>query len=197
MRSALLSLLLVGFVAALVGAGTLAYFYDVEQSTGNVFAAGTIDIEVTNDATGKPIGSYNVALDAKPCEKFWYNVTIHNNGTNPTDVYMHITNISDDCGVTTEPELKANPENDINNLSNVTWFDLIVNGRVKYPQDTIKLDQVGCQWIYLGRLDPCKTMTVNMSFHIDPNAGNEYQGDKTTFDLIFKAFQINDPNAPY
>ena len=38
-------------VMALVGGGTWAYFSDPEESTGNVFTAGTLDLK-TNDADG-------------------------------------------------------------------------------------------------------------------------------------------------
>lgn len=36
----------IGIAAAMMGAGTFAYFDDVETSTGNTIAAGTIDIKV-------------------------------------------------------------------------------------------------------------------------------------------------------
>lgn len=42
----LASLLVIGIVGAMLGAGTFAAFSDSETSSGNVFAAGTLDISL-------------------------------------------------------------------------------------------------------------------------------------------------------
>ena len=48
MRKLLLSLLTLILVIGLVGAGTLAWFQDTENSTGNTFTAGTLDLKVSD-----------------------------------------------------------------------------------------------------------------------------------------------------
>ena len=46
MQKILLSLLTVGLVASVAFGATRAYFSDSETSTGNTFAAGTINLKV-------------------------------------------------------------------------------------------------------------------------------------------------------
>jgi len=46
MRKILISLSIIGVVAAIAIGATIAYFNDVETSTGNVFTAGTLDLKV-------------------------------------------------------------------------------------------------------------------------------------------------------
>jgi len=69
-------------VIGLIGAGTWAYFSDVETSTGNVFTAGTLDLKLTggtpdNDSV---IGTFNASTWA-PGENISDNLTITNQGT--------------------------------------------------------------------------------------------------------------------
>lgn len=52
-RKVLASLLVIAVVAGLVGAGTFAYFSDVETSSGNSFTAGTLDLNV--DGANDPL----------------------------------------------------------------------------------------------------------------------------------------------
>jgi len=47
-KKILVSLSVIGIVAAIAIGGTIAYFSDVETSTGNLFAAGSIDLKVDN-----------------------------------------------------------------------------------------------------------------------------------------------------
>ncbi|MDP2967530.1 MAG: TasA family protein [bacterium] len=47
-KKILISLSVIGAVAAIVVGGTIAYFSDVETSTGNTFTAGSIDLKIDN-----------------------------------------------------------------------------------------------------------------------------------------------------
>ena len=44
--------MVIGLVAALVGAGLYAYFSDTETSSGNIFTAGTLDLKLSHSSTG-------------------------------------------------------------------------------------------------------------------------------------------------
>ncbi|MDP3063967.1 MAG: TasA family protein [Chloroflexota bacterium] len=44
-------------------------------------------------------------------------------------------------------------------------------------------------WIYLGVMNPRDVMEVTQSYHLVTSAGNEYQGDTTTFDINLFAGQ--------
>jgi predicted ribosomally synthesized peptide with SipW-like signal peptide len=85
----------IGIIASMLGAGTFAYFSDIETSTGNTFTAGTIDFSV-DDQNPWNRENYEIAVDAKPCETYYDEVTIKNVGNNPMDVWKHIKNVV--CG---------------------------------------------------------------------------------------------------
>ncbi len=60
------------------GIGTWAYFQDTEASTGNVFAAGTLDLK-TNDADGVTQTLY--ASNLKPGNSVSGSITLKNSGS--------------------------------------------------------------------------------------------------------------------
>jgi len=47
-KKIIISLSIIGLIAAIVIGGTIAYFSDTETSTGNTFTAGSIDLTVDN-----------------------------------------------------------------------------------------------------------------------------------------------------
>jgi predicted ribosomally synthesized peptide with SipW-like signal peptide len=54
------SVLIIGLVSLVIGGATLAYFSDTETSTGNRFAAGSIDLKIDYDCY------YNKEVDQEP-----------------------------------------------------------------------------------------------------------------------------------
>jgi len=64
----------------------------------------------------------------------------------------------------------------------------------------VRLDNVGCCWIYLGQLDPDKQLKVVQSYHLsswpdapEPEVGNWAQGDELTFNIELYAEQVSGP----
>jgi hypothetical protein len=57
-----------------------------------------------------------------------------------------------------------------------------------------KLAMLDCQWIKLGTLLPGECVYIWLSFHVQPEAGNQYQGDIVTFDLEVLLQQQNAPS---
>jgi spore coat-associated protein N len=51
-------------VMGLVGGGTWAYFSDTEETTGNIFSAGTIDLGLDNNPNQDPTGSTTATFGA-------------------------------------------------------------------------------------------------------------------------------------
>jgi len=49
-KKIIISLSVIGLVAAIVVGGTIAYFSDTETSTGNTFTAGSIDLKIDNES---------------------------------------------------------------------------------------------------------------------------------------------------
>lgn len=81
----LASLVLVGIVLFGIGAGTWAYFYDIETSSDNIFSAGTLDLLVSNDGVNYidewsgPIATFSNMAPGK--ESGDIMLCLKNNGT--------------------------------------------------------------------------------------------------------------------
>lgn len=114
-QNVLFSLLMIGVVVAMAGAGTIAYFSDVETSTGNTFTAGTIDIEL--DDQDEPFGgdliesvtSTFIINDWKPSEIGNPGlISIHNKGKNPIGQLILYASKIDDSDDGLKPESEPN-----------------------------------------------------------------------------------------
>ncbi|MCK4781334.1 SipW-dependent-type signal peptide-containing protein [Candidatus Parcubacteria bacterium] len=227
-KNILISLAIIGLVAAVAVTGTIAYFSDTETSPNNKITAGALDLTV--NGYNNPAFAVVTIDDMKPSQT-WYSgpitLTVHNN---PGDLYKHIVK-KDMCCVTvdvTEPECTdqkgtwtegatpgtgectSMPYGDNDYLPEVTWFDLEVwvddNGDGVIDEDewdviiadgTVTVDEIASYWIYLGRYGKDLTdneITIRQSFHMDKDAGNEYQSDSCTFSEEFMVLQTNAPH---
>jgi predicted ribosomally synthesized peptide with SipW-like signal peptide len=71
-------------VMAMVGGGTWAFFSDVEQSADNVFAAGTLDLGLSNTSDTSATGSTTATFSAstwKPGDATEGTIYVNNNGS--------------------------------------------------------------------------------------------------------------------
>jgi predicted ribosomally synthesized peptide with SipW-like signal peptide len=100
-KKILISLTVIGVVAAIAVGGTIAYFSDTETSVGNTFSTGVIDITIKPE--GKWLGGWHIE-DMKPCETGYIIFNIHNPGKNPVNIWKTIKNITTDDGDINEPE---------------------------------------------------------------------------------------------
>jgi predicted ribosomally synthesized peptide with SipW-like signal peptide len=129
MKKILISLSVIGVAAAAIIGGTIAYYSDMETSTGNVFAAGAIDLKIDNTSyitdptTGKLVRNDETSWDTpsdltnqlffnfrdlKPGDMGEDTVSLHVNDNDAwACVTMNLTKNDDvDC---TAPELKDDP----------------------------------------------------------------------------------------
>jgi len=83
-KKIIISLSVIGVVAAVIIGGTIAYFSDTETSTGNTFTAGAIDLKIDNesyitDASGTLVKSIETSWDigdgdlGTPDHKLFFN----------------------------------------------------------------------------------------------------------------------------
>jgi predicted ribosomally synthesized peptide with SipW-like signal peptide len=180
-KKSLLSIMVIAITSALLGAGTMAFLSDIEVSSGNVFNAGTLVLDVGGDPL--PV----IFEDMKPCTWDYVDLTVHVD--NNADLYFHIFNVVDDGGIETEPELRADPTGLINDLSNHIDVDLSIDGTpIIWEDDHMKLGWIECVWFYVGPLTASETYALQLSFHLQ-DVGNEYQGDRSTFDFEILALQ--------
>lgn len=192
----LLSVTAIALVLGLVLGGTFAYFSDKEVSTGNTLTAGIVDLEIGG------ISELPVSLeDMKPCDWEYVPVRLKKGpGSNDGPAYMHIKNVRTNDGDRPESETGPVGRHDIDNWITV---DLIIdtNGNQAYdegvdeviiPADAhIKLGDLECIWIPLGWVDA--PLDFLLSFHLQAETDNRYQGDQCTFDI---EFLMTDHNSP-
>ena len=102
-KKIILSLSVIGVVAAIAIGGTIAYFSDTETAKANIISAGTIDIAVNDENPWNK--TYTDELkDMKPSQVRYIEFKVENVGTNPARVWKHIGNIVTNDGVNSEPE---------------------------------------------------------------------------------------------
>jgi len=197
-KKILASIFVIGMLAFAMGYGTYSYFSDTEKSVGNVFTAGIIDIAV--DDQNPWVKTYSTLLsDVKPSENRWITFVIKNVGGNPVDVWKHITNIVCAQGVQTEPEIEEEAGTARCWLPPYILYDLYtsIRGWIITQTQQIRIDNINCMWIYLGRIPGGGSMTVEQSYHLAswedapvPAVTNWAQGDTMTFDIELYAEQV-------
>jgi len=204
MKKIMMSLFTIAIVGALIGGGTFAYFSDTETSNINRFESGTIDFEMGNGTGDEPV---QITLtDMKPCDWAYYDIWLHNIGTNDGPLYLHF---DVEAGYSTdprsEPELEAEgatPKDDIENHITVDLALTNAAGAEEYviiaPEDDIKLGDLDCKWIPLGWFggDFCTYKYLRLSFHLQAETGNEYQGDAVNFTIEAHMTDHNSPGGP-
>ncbi|MFH1745257.1 MAG: TasA family protein [bacterium] len=72
MKKILISLSIIGVAAAIVIGGTIAYFQDVETSTGNTLSAGELDLKImdNDESYGDGVKATWTATDVKPGDQY-------------------------------------------------------------------------------------------------------------------------------
>ena len=217
-KKIILSLAIIGAVAAIAVGGTVAYFTDTETSTGNTFTAGTIDIAVNGQNPWRQTGQYKFD-DMKPSQVEYSNFVINNVGTNPVNVWKQVDVVSTNSGEVTEPECKdqgglwdydpgvkaCNWEpNDIlytdkNDIDTAITYDLSVvlkdNDDVERWNQTLynmnkTIAEIQGNGTYLGMIPAGWSMEVTESYHMLASTTNWAQGDVMNFNITITAEQL-------
>ena len=147
-KKIIISLCVMGVVAAVVVTGTTAYFSDTETSTGNTFTAGSIDLKIDNEChwSGGETCPWEVSdwsetdleegvhkffyfTDIKPGDWGEDTISIHvyDNDAWGRIYFTGVTDLDNDC---TEPELEDEPECKVdedgeldNYMTAMMWLD--------------------------------------------------------------------------
>ncbi len=214
MRKILSSLFIVSAVLVSVAFGANAWLNDTEESTGNAFTVGTIDIAVDGENPWESTGEY-VMNDMKPSYTNYINLVVKNVGNNPANVWKTLDNFKLTDETTNEPECDAEDgtwgvngcdgEVKVSNIDSVINYDMRVE---LYPKgsetavwwetiymdsDNVTLSEINGDDMYLGMIPAGWTMKVYQSYHMTDVDGvdeNLYQGDGMTFDITLFAEQL-------
>ena len=101
MKAILMSLMIVALVGGLVGGGLFAHFSDTEESVGNTFTAGTLDLTV-NGTNELPVED---VVNMKPCCWVkWEHEDLLNVGSLAGVLTVHLTITAEGDGAHPEPE---------------------------------------------------------------------------------------------
>lgn len=145
MKNITKSLIIISAVAALAIGGTIAYFSDTEQSTGNTFTAGTIDIAI--DQHNPWTSKYHIG-DLKPGETGYINFDISNVGKNPVNVSKNLSKFVESTGTQSEPEC-VDQHGAWDNTNKVCdWTNCVANGGTLQSDGTCDTNDVQTQIIY-------------------------------------------------
>jgi len=205
-KKIILSLSVIGVVAAIAVGGTIAYFSDTETSVGNTFTAGTIDISL-DPKGGQAVKTVSGDLDLKPSQTGWTKAVVTNVGTNPAEIWKHIGNVENREHSIVEPEQEYYDEHSGSEnwkISNWIHYDMEVLKSLDYSFDGISktyslykpegidvditVEDLGC---YLK-------WTFDFPIDNDPSNGNMGYGLVLSLDGVHPEFQIhnNDGTCP-
>jgi len=198
MNKVLASLLMIGVVAAMAGAGTSAYFTDTETSTGNVFTAGTLDLVV--DGENPATRSFFEIENVQPSYNGSVKVNLTNIGTCNGYLSMWIVNLTDDDNGLTEPESGvdstggSDPQGDLSQylcivIANGT--DELYNGTLKNFATTYRSQDAQLD---LGDLGAGQSREFTMGYYVPSDVGNIIQSDRSTFDIVVDLLQKEMPH---
>ena len=205
MNKVLASLLMIGMVAAMAGAGTFAYYVDTETSVGNTFTAGTLDLEVNGE---NPLSSSFTIENIQPSyrETVCKGMNLTNSGTCDGYLSMWMENLVDDDNGLTEPEGDVDTtggagEGELSQyLCIVIWDDVcgneLYNGTL--ANFTANHNNSDNQ-IALGKLTAGQTRYFPVGYYVPSGVGNIIQSDSSTFDVVIDLLQkeMPHPTNPY
>lgn len=197
--------MIIGLVSAAAGAATLANFSDSESSTGNTFAAGTLDL--TGTGQDGAMATFSVSNIA-PSDSGDRSITLQNDGTIAGDLAVNVTDVANDGGAHTEPETEAGDSGNSGhlgaNLEVALWIDrdgtgdvsdgdigLNANGNqyaVSAASD-LQYDPVNDyemqEWNNVDTLGDSESSVFNVEYTLPGTTGNIVQGDSSTMDFRF------------
>jgi predicted ribosomally synthesized peptide with SipW-like signal peptide len=203
-RSILMSLLVIGAVAAVIGGATLAVFNDTETSTGNTFAGGTLDLEYDINGGEWMNGDDGVAItvdNMKPSDKGEVTMSFHNAGSLDGDLTVTLNNVVDLDNGQNEPELAAGDDSSsVGELSSqlgiVVWIDdgdnLLEEGETALYDGKLDAIPGGELEVDMGVLEPSVPKYLAIAWHLQDEEGdlnNLVQSDSVSFDLTFDLVQ--------
>lgn len=183
-------------VLGLVGGGTWAYFSDVATTTGNTFAAGTLDLGLSSNtsntsSTGSTSATWTTPSNWAPGDNVSGTLYVNNNGT----IAMSSVNITFSHGGVTDntPHTVSswNGTTDNDNLlkmlkaTTVSW-----NGTTDATLEGDTLEQlVSASPHNLGSLPANTEYPLYIVFTFDPIATNGCQADTVDITVTLNGYQ--------
>jgi predicted ribosomally synthesized peptide with SipW-like signal peptide len=223
-KKILISLSVIGVIAAIAIGATTAYFSNTETSSGNTFIAGAIDLKVDSKCTynGEPVSSCNfepsdldgTAIfnlnDVKPGDEGEDTISLHVD-TNPAWICAEISNITNMENGCNPPEAKVdttcdNPGEDDGELWDNLYFNIWMDddcdnvpeeGELPYLVENAKATDI--KWPIADSTtggQPIQNACIGVAWYVPGTVENEIQSDSVSGDVTFKAYQARN-NTPF
>jgi predicted ribosomally synthesized peptide with SipW-like signal peptide len=204
-KKILVSMMVIGLVAALAGAGLYAYFSDTETSKGNKFTAGTMDLKLSDiDETWADgvIATWESPDNWAPGQIVTAELHIKNDGSiGAYWLYIGISALTD--GLSDQIHITEFViEEYWSGYNHVGWMattwgpwsteaPLTLAEFGQYVGTSTPYGFMACGDDWTGTYDPSASkilpaggeITLRMTFLFNPDAGNDYQGKSCSFDL--------------
>jgi len=200
-KSVLGSILVIGVVTAMMAVGTISIYTDTETSTGNTFTAGTLDLQIWDSGNNAWVDDSNVPTvndlwnnmvnNLKPGDSGTIIIPVKNAGTIDGYADIHIKNVINSPGVTTEPE----PTPDNGELGSAILVNISYDSDGDGSADETlvsgeTLDNLECiTYTATTTLTGGSTAKWIIDLWLPGSVGNEIQGDSVTCDVEFSLDQ--------
>ena len=190
MKKILISLMSIALVIGLVGVGVFAYFSDTEDSTGNTFTAGTLDLNVGGE---NPNLSPDFTLGSlAPGDSGTITYTLNNAGS--IDGYLDLQGIGVVNTEGTNPESETGDIAELGELSDNIYVTVTLGTSELY---TGLLSGIASDYNANVALAAGGTTTLTIAWVVDKDnvtplgedVGNDIQGDVATVGLTIELAQ--------
>jgi len=170
-------------VIGLVGGGTWAYFSDTEESTGNVFSAGTLDLGLANSGGSNPTGSTTATFAAsalEPGSTAGSGILYVNNAGNmdmsSVELSFSLTGYTENTPTTVDD---YNGTADTDDLSKMIIATIVEwDGHSVSALEGLSIDEIiALGATDLGGLVAGDEIELEIEWTFDPTATNGCQGD--------------------
>lgn len=180
-KKILLSVLMIGTIAVMAGAGTWASFTDTGKSTANTFTAGTLDLKF---GTAETMTGFNIENVAPNAQGTAGTISITNSGTIPATLTGTASNIVNNENGMNAPETAADTTNGVGDLGSAVTITISDGSSTPIYSGLVS----GLSGANFGAFTAGQTKTYTVTYSVS-NAGNEIQSDILSFDIDFTLTQ--------
>ncbi len=181
MKKIIISLSIIGAVAAVASIATYAVFTAEDSVTGNTISSATVTLDVHNFSGNKPINTSNMLPgDWTPDGR----AELYNTGSVPMNVYMYVENMQGAACDKTNLKVMtgwAGGDEQVHQLYNGPLSGLDGAGHRIETTVNPPFDQLDANW----------SQVIHQQAQLDSSAGNTYQNKSCTWDEIFVGETIN------
>lgn len=173
-----------GAAAAGAGAGTMAYFSDTEDSTGNTVSAGTLDLTVDGSDSEQTTVSVG---DVAPGESGSGSTTLRNTGTIDGSVDLVFSSASNLEGDNPDSETDTSSPGDLGGVLQVT----VSVGSTQVLSGTFNSVFDGSEADSNVALAASSSKDLTIDWSLPSTAGNDIQGDSVSGDITIQLNQTD------